>query len=90
MARIYSKGVSRILKIDSVERLRRDIVNEPIIKESMADVVVLMVGTFGRFLAPLLIVAHTANHTEGFKETENVVYQNAYKYTLQIIDVASR
>ena len=65
---MYSKGVSRVLKIDSVEQLRKDIDNDPIIKESMADVGALMVGTFGRFLAPLLIAAHTANHTEGFVE----------------------
>ena len=70
---MYSKGVSRVLKIDSVEQLRRDIDNDPIIKESMADVGALMVGTFGRYLAPLLIAAHTANHTEGFVETEEVM-----------------
>ena len=63
---MYSKGVSRVLKIDSVEQLRKDIDNDPIIKESMADVGALLVGTFGRFLAPLLIAAHTANHAEGF------------------------
>ena len=43
-----------------------EIDNDPIIKESMADVGALMVGTFGRYLAPLLIAAHTANHAEGF------------------------
>ena len=67
---MYSKGVSRVLKIDSVEQLRRDIDNDPIIKESMADVGALMVGTFGRYLAPLLIAAHTANHAEGFVTEE--------------------
>ena len=67
---MYSKSVSRVLKIDSVEQLRRDIDSDPIIKESMADVGALMVGTFGRFLAPLLIAAHTANHTEGFVQRD--------------------
>ena len=38
---MYSKGVSRVLRID----------NDPIIRDSMADVGALMVGTFGRFLA---------------------------------------
>jgi len=33
---MYSKGVSRVLKIDSVEQLRKDIDNDPIIKEFMA------------------------------------------------------
>ena len=63
---MYSKSVSRVIKIDNVEQLRRDIDNDPIIKESVADVGALMVGTFGRYLAPLLIAAHTANHAEGF------------------------
>ena len=67
---MYSKSVSRVLKIDSVEQLRRDIDSDPIIKESMADVGALMVGTFGRFLAPLLIAAHTANHAEGFVQRD--------------------
>ena len=62
--RIYSRGVSRVLNIDSVEQLRKDIDGDPIIKESMADVGALLAGMFGRFLTPLLIAAHTANHTE--------------------------
>ena len=70
---MYSKSVSRVLKIDSVEQLRRDIDSDPIIKESMADIGALMVGTFGRFLAPLLIAAHTANHTEGFVQTDDII-----------------
>lgn len=67
---MYSKGVSRVLKIDNVEQLRKDIDSDPIIKDSMADVGALLVGTFGRFLAPLLIAAHTANHAEGFVQGE--------------------
>ena len=67
---MYSKGVSRVLRIDNVDQLRKDIDNDPIIRDSMADVGALMVGTFGRFLAPLLIAAHTANHTEGHVKGE--------------------
>ena len=67
---MYSKGVSRVLRIDNVDQLRKDIDNDPIIRDSMADVGALMVGTFGRFLAPLLIAAHTANHTEGLVKGE--------------------
>ena len=63
---IYSKGVSRVLKIDSIEQLRKDIDSDPIIKDSMADLGALLAGTFGRILTPLLIAVHTANHTEGF------------------------
>jgi len=67
---IYSKGVSRVLQIDSVEQLRKDIDSDPIIRESMADIGALLVGAFGRFLTPLLIAAHTANHIEGFVQDE--------------------
>ena len=51
---IYSKGVSRVLNIDSIEQLRKDIDSNPIIKESIADVGALLAGTFGRFLTPVL------------------------------------
>ena len=59
---LYSNGVSKVLNIDSVENLRKDIENDPIIKDSMADIGALMVGTFGRLLAPILVACHTANH----------------------------
>ena len=51
-----------MLNIDSVENLRKDIENDPIIKDSMADIGALMVGTFGRLLAPILVTCHTFNH----------------------------
>ena len=38
-----------------------------------------MVETFGRYLAPLLIAAHTANHTEGFVEKEVMQVENNSK-----------
>ena len=59
---LYSTGVSKVLNIDNIEGLRKDIENDPIIKDSMADIGALMVGTFGRLLAPLLVMAHTVNH----------------------------
>ena len=62
ITKLYSNGVSKVLNIDSVENLKKDIENDPIIKDSMADIGALMVGTFGRLLAPILVVCHTANH----------------------------
>ena len=58
------------MKIDSTDQLRKDIDIDPVIRESMTDIGALLVGTFGRFLTPLLIAAHTANHTEGFVQDE--------------------
>ena len=65
---LYSNGVSKVLNIDSIEGLRKDIENDPIIKDSMADIGALMVGTFGRLLAPLLVACHTVNHVEKSKK----------------------
>ena len=63
---LYSNEVSKVLNIDSIEGLRKDIENDPIIKDSMADIGALMVGTFGRLLAP---ICHTANQVAIIKKT---------------------
>ena len=65
---LYSTGVSKIVKIDNIDQLREDIDEDPIIRDSMAEVGALLVETFGRYLAPLLVLAHTANRSEGFLE----------------------
>ena len=55
------------MKIDSIERLRRDIDDDPIIKDSMAEVGALLVSAFGPWLSPLLVLAHTANRCQGLQ-----------------------
>ena len=64
---LYSTGVSRFLKIDSIEQLRRDIDDDPIIRDSMAEVGALLVSAFGPWLSPLLVLAHTANRCQGLQ-----------------------
>ena len=72
---LYSNGVSKLININDVSKLKNDIENDPIIKDSMADVGALMVGTFGKLLAPMLVVAHTVNNSEKF--TKNIgLYKN--------------
>ena len=66
LIKIYSNGVSKVLRIDDMKQLRKDIDEDPIIKDSMADIGALMVSTFGKRLSPILIACHTANHTQGF------------------------
>ena len=61
---LYSIGISRWLKIKDAKKLRQDIENDPIIKDQMANLGCLFVCTFGNYLAPILIVAHTANNTD--------------------------
>ena len=70
LIKLYSNGVSKVLKIDDIEQLCRDIDEDPIIKDSMADIGALMVSTFGKWLSPVLIACHTANHTKGFVTAE--------------------
>ena len=61
---LYSPGISQWLKIKNVKKLRQDIENDPIIKDQMAGLSCLFVCTFGNYLAPVLIAAHTANNLD--------------------------
>ena len=70
LIKIYSNGVSKVLRIDNMEQLRKDIDEDPIIKDFMADIGALMVNSFGKWLSPILIACHTANDTQGFMTTD--------------------
>ena len=69
LIKIYLNGVSKVLRIDDMEQLRKDIDEDPIIKDSMTDIGGLMVSTFGKWLSPILIACHRANHAQGFMTT---------------------
>ena len=68
---LYSTGISQWLKIKDVKKLRQDIENDPIIKDQMADLGCLFVCTFGNYLAPVLIIAHTANNLDFGNEQDH-------------------
>ena len=70
LIKIYSNGVCKVLRIDNMEQLREDIDEDPIIKDSMADIGALMVSTFGKCLSTILIACHMANRTQGFMTTD--------------------
>ena len=53
-----------------MEQFRKDIEEDPFIKDAMTDVGVLMISTFGKFLSPILMACHMANHTQGFMTTD--------------------
>ena len=57
---LYSNGISGWLKIKDVKKLHQDIENDPIIKDQMTGLGYLLVCTYGNYLAPILIAAHTA------------------------------
>ena len=60
----YSNGVKKFLIIDDIKQFRRDINEDPIIKDSVAVIGALMVSKFGKWLSPILISCHMANHTK--------------------------
>ena len=53
-----------MIKIRDVKKLQQDIENDPIIKDQMADIGCVLVYTFGNFLAPVLVAAHTVNNLD--------------------------
>ena len=59
-----------------VKKLRQDIENDPIIKDQMVNLGCLFVCTFGYYLAPVLVAAHTVNNLDLGDEPENEVYES--------------
>ena len=68
---LYSTGISRMVKVRDVKKLKQGIENDPIIKDQMADLGCLLVCTFGNLLAPILVAAHTANNLDLGDEPED-------------------
>ena len=73
---MYSTGISRWLKIRDVKKLRKDIENDPIIKDQMTGLGCLFMCTFGNYLAPVLIAAHTANNLDFGDEQDDEDYES--------------
>ena len=61
---LYSTGISRMVKIRDVYKLEQDIEDDPIIKDQMANLGCLLLCTFGRLLAPVLVLAHAINNLD--------------------------
>ena len=73
---LHSTGISRRLEIKDVKKLRQGTENDPIIKDQMANLGCLFVCTFGDYLVPVLIAAHTANNVGFGGEPEDEGYEN--------------
>ena len=76
---MYSTSIVRWFQIKDVKKVRQDIDNDPIIKDQMANVGCLFVWTFGNYLAPILIAAHTAKSLDLVDEPENEGYESDQK-----------
>ena len=75
---LYSTGISGVVKTKDVKKLQQDIENGPIIKDQMTNLGCLFVCTFGNFLAPVLVAAHTVNNLDlgNGQGTENEGYES--------------
>ena len=73
---MYSTGISRWFKTKDVKKLKQDIEDDPIIKDQMANLGCLLVCTFGNFLVPVLIGAHTVNNVDFGDKSENEGYES--------------
>ena len=61
---LYSSGISRVVKIRDVKKLRQEIENGPNIKDQMANLGCLLVCVFGDYLAPILVAVHTVKNLD--------------------------
>ena len=76
--KLYSKGISRFVKIGDA---KKDIENDPIIKDQMAGLGCLFVCTSGDYVISILTAAHTANNVVSGDEQdhENEDYESDKK-----------
>ena len=54
-------------------------IDHPIIKDQMANLGCLLVCTFGNFVTPVLVAAHTVNNLDLGDELENQDYESDSK-----------
>ena len=73
---LYSKGISRFVKISDVKKLRQDIEDDPVIKDQMAALGCLLVYTFGDYLAGILVTVHMVNNLDRGDVPENEGYES--------------
>ena len=73
---LYSNGIYRVVKIRDVKKLQQNFENDLIINNQMANLGCLLVCTFGNFLAPVLVAAHTVNNLDIDHELENKGYES--------------
>ena len=67
-----------MVKIRDVKKLQQDIENDLIIKDQMANLGCLLLCTYGNFLAPILLAAHTVNNLDigNEQDLENEGYES--------------
>ena len=64
---IYAHTVNRFKKIDNVDKLTNDLVNDPAINAAFDKIPNEMIASLSLILAPVMLVSHTYNHLEDVK-----------------------
>ena len=73
---LYSTGISRMVIIRDVHKLRQDTEEDPTIKDQMAGLGCLLLCTFGNFLALVLVATHTVSKLDLGNELEDEGYKS--------------
>ena len=73
---MYSRGISRFVKIRDVKKLREDIEDDPVIKDQMASLGCLLVYTFGDYLVNILVAVPKVENIDPGDEPEDEDYEN--------------
>ena len=73
---LYSTGISRMVIIRDVHKLRQDTAEDPTIKDQMAGLGCLLLCTFGNFLALVLVATHTVSKLDLGNELEDEGYKS--------------
>ena len=61
---IYAHTVNRFKKIDNVDKLTNDLVNDPAINAAFEKIPAEFIASLSLILAPIMLVSHTCNHIE--------------------------
>ena len=76
--KLYSNGISRLVNIRNLKKLREDIEDDPLIKDQITYLGCFSVYTLGDYLVPVLVAAHTLNNLDrgNGQDHENEDYES--------------
>ena len=68
---IYAHTVNRFQKIDSINKLTDDLINDPAIVAAFDKIPAEFIASLSLILAPIMLVSHTYNHIEENEVTDS-------------------
>ena len=61
---LYLRDISQVDEFRDWRKLQQHIENDPIIRDQIGNLGCLLMCTFGNFVAPVLVAAHTVNNLD--------------------------